>query len=296
MPVVKEDVVDQVTRGSTKDAPGGRGAGGVGAKASASRRDVLFVGSLAKGIAVLRAFAGTSGPLTLQEIAEGVGENRSSVQRSVYTLVQVGFLEMVPGARRYRPTVRCLELADAFMRCDPLVERAWPYLSYCHQTCEETVNLSKLVNRDIILVSRLPSRHVVSTKMNLGARAPAFCTAPGRAILAHLSDEAVEAALAPEYLRAFTIHTRTDPADIRARITEVRTQGYAIQSEELALGDLSIAAPVLDATGRAIAAVNVAVPTSRWTPDELEARVAPLVIETARAITRLSVIGAEEAG
>jgi len=258
------------------------------ASSTTAPRDVLFVASLAKGFDVLETFADAPGPLLLGEIAERLGQNRSSVQRSVHTLLQIGYLEQEEGSRRLRPSSRCLEMAHMFMRCDTLVDRAWPFLVDCNGRCKETVNLSQLIQSDIILVSRLPSRRPVSVKMSLGARAPAFCTAPGRAMLAFRPEDEVAAILDREVLPRFTPFTETDPAIIRDRLDAVRQLGFAIQSEELTRGDISIAAPILSADGLAIAAVNVSVPTSRWTAERLTQEIASLIQETAQAISRTS--------
>lgn len=253
---------------------------------AAPKRDVLFVASLAKGFEVLEAFSDAPGPLSVAEIAEAIGQNRSSVQRTVYTLVQIGYLEQEESSRRLRPSPRCLEMAHVFMRCDTIVDRAWPFLVDCHQRCTETVNLSQLTQSDIILVSRLPSLQTVSVKMNIGARAPAFCTAPGRAILAHRSEEELSAIVDQGELTAYTRHTLTDPAKIRDELARVREFGFAVQAEELTLGDISLAAPVLSASGSSIAAVNISVSAARWTSDRLVKEYSSLVQETAQAISR----------
>lgn len=236
-------------------------------------------------MSVLSLFADTARPMTLGAMAERLGLNRSSVQRSAYTFVQLGYLKYDRETRLYRPASRCLGLANGYMRCDDLIERATPLLRICHNECEETVNLSQLVDADIMLISRLPSRHVVSYELHQGARVPAFCTAPGRAMLAFSSTQLVDQVLEASDLRQYTQHTTTDINALRDELTEVRKNGYAIQSEELMIGDLSAAVPVLNNEGRAIAAINVAVPTSRWTAKRLEQEVVGLLIQTARAIT-----------
>ena len=249
-------------------------------------RDRLFVASVEKALKVLELFAVEGRPLPISQVAGGLSENRSSVQRSVSTLTALGYLDQDPDTRCYRPTAKCLLMANAFLRSDWLVQRAFPVLMECHRATDETVNLTRLIDTDVMLVSRLPSRHLVSIEMQVGSRAPAFCTAPGRAILAFLPMEEREAVLARSPIRPMTSFTCTDPAEIRDRIAAVRRTGYALQSQEMALGDISVAAPVLDADGRAIGAVNVAVPTSRWTVERLEREVARVVVQAARALTQ----------
>ena len=250
-----------------------------------TQRDPLLLSSLEKSMVILMAFAQQKRPMTLSALAKAVGLNRSSVQRSAYTFVKLGYLDYDAETKLYRPAPRCLELANGYLQCDWLTARASPFLRSCHNECEETVNLSQLVDTEIMLVNRLPSQHVVSYELHVGSRAPAYCTAPGRAILAHMPDDVVDKVLAESKFEQYTPHTVTDPDEIRALLAETRAKGYALQSEELMIGDLSAAAPVLNAQGQAIAAVNVAVPTSRWTIERLETEIVGLLIQTARAIT-----------
>ena len=257
-----------------------------GSAAVSPGRDRLFVASVEKALRVLEVFAGEGRALSIGQLAEASGDNRSSVQRSVSTLTALGYLDQDPDTRSYRPAAKCLSVANAFLRSDWLVQRAFPVLMECHRATDETVNLTRLIDTDVMLVSRLPSRHLVSIEMHVGSRAPAFCTAPGRAILAFLPETEREAVLARSDIVTLTSFTCTDPVEIRRRIEAVHRKGYALQSQEMAMGDISVAAPVLDARGRAVAAVNVAVPTSRWTADRLEREAAPVVVQAARALTQ----------
>jgi DNA-binding IclR family transcriptional regulator len=85
---------------------------------------------------------------------------------------------------------------------------------------------------------------------------------------------------------ARTPSTLTSVNAILERVALCRKQGYATNYEELFIGDMGIAAPVINSQGRAVAAVHLSPPTSRWTQEEAQAKLAPLVIECARAISR----------
>ncbi|MBV6657498.1 MAG: IclR family transcriptional regulator [Devosiaceae bacterium] len=249
--------------------------------------DPLFIASAGKALAILSLFQNETGPLSLAELAARSGYGRSAVQRLVHTLVKLGYMRQTRAGKLYRPTNRCLEFGNGFLRCDWLTERATPLLRALHNECEETVNLTQLVDADVMVVGRFPSRHIVSYEMHLGARLPAYCTAPGRALLAHQPPDVVDDVFANTEWRAHTQHTIYDPDAVRALIAETRVKGYTLQSQELIVGDLSCAVPVLDADGLAVAAINVALPTSRWTLERLEAEIVPQVIQTAHAITNV---------
>jgi DNA-binding IclR family transcriptional regulator len=110
-----------------------------------------------------------------------------------------------------------------------------------------------------------------------------YCTASGRAYLAALPPAAAQRIVRRSELKALTPHTLTDPAVILRRIHEAREAGYAWSDQECYRGDLSIAAAVLGVDGLPLAAVNISAPTSRWTLPDMHAKLAPLLLQTARA-------------
>jgi DNA-binding IclR family transcriptional regulator len=82
-----------------------------------------------------------------------------------------------------------------------------------------------------------------------------------------------------------TPRTVTALDDIAALLDDARRDGYATNQEELFIGDMSIAAPVLGSQGQPVAAVHVVAPTSRWTFDDARRKLAPAVIDCARGIS-----------
>lgn len=248
--------------------------------------DRLYVGAVRKALSVFYAFQERQDSLSLSEIADHTGIGRSAAQRFVHTLRLLGYLRQDPATRRYRLTARMLDFACAYMRNDPLVPAAFGYLREASRRTGETVNLTRRDDDQIIFVARFPSTTVISADLVIGSRLPVFCTSPGRAMLAHLSPAVVDDILSAGPLQPRTPHTITDPEDIRARLQEVRSNGFETAFEEAFTGDLSIAAPIFRKDGRVSAAVNIAVATPRWTRERMIEELAPVVVETARAITR----------
>ena len=245
----------------------------------------LFVNSLEKGFRVLRAFDESNRTLRLNDIAAMTGLGKSAAQRFVHSLHTLGYLRKDEATKQYSLSPRVLELGFTYLSTDPLVERSMPRLHECNKRCEESVNLSELHDTEIIYVARVPGRHVLSVDILLGTRFPAFCTAPGRAMLAFLPDEQVRDILDRSDRTALTPHTITARRAIMDRLAKVRAAGYELADQEVYVGDISVAAPVLDFSGRAVAAVNIAVPSPRWSPARVERELAPFAIETARVIS-----------
>ena len=263
--------------------PGVRMRTAVASEATPAARDPLFNLSVEKAFAVLGAFAGEQRALNLAAIATAARLTSSSAQRCVHTLVRLGYLRRDPQSRRWVLTSRTLSLGYPYLAGHPVIEQSTMHLVDLNQACGESVSLSEPDGTEMVYIARFPSHKRFFIHMPVGRRLPMYCTASGRAYLSALPRDEVLDILGRSALRPFTPHTLTDPARILEIVDSARELGYAWASQECYRGDLTLGAPILGANGRPIAAVNLSGPTSRWTLADLRARLAPVLIETARA-------------
>jgi len=252
----------------------------------------LFVGSVEKGLRVLTAFDVARRPMRLGEIAGATGLDMSAAQRFTATLEALGFLRK-DAFKRYHVTPKVFQLGFAYLQSETSIDTAVPFLQEAHRACEESVNFTQLDGTDVVWVVRLPSLHAVSVDVSVGARFPAYCTAPGRAILAHLPPAQALDILQRSNRARLTPYTKTDLGRILEAIAAARRDGVAVSNQECFLGDISTAAPVFDASGQVLGAVNIAVPASRWTPEQVSLRLSPLIVRTAAAISAAHLARAE---
>ncbi|MDA9497620.1 IclR family transcriptional regulator [Bradyrhizobium sp. CCBAU 11357] len=253
--------------------------------ATNEKESPLFIASFAKGLMLLSSFRGEYSSLSLVDMAEITGMNKSTVQRLAFTLEALGYFAKDPQTRRYRLTPKSLEIGTGYLQTSELVERANPYLHELNGTTGESCNLLEPCETDMIYVSRFAGHKQISVPIALGQRLPMYCSSAGRAFLAALSPAASDAILAQSKLQAFTHKTEIDPQALRAVIQEARAAGYATSNEQYYIGDIAVAAPIVNAQGDPLAALNVAVPFSRWTLDSVIEQLAPQVVNTARAIS-----------
>ena len=245
------------------------------------RRSTLFVTSFEKGLRVLAAFGRDRPQMGLRELCDATGLDASSVQRFAYTLHALGFLQKDERSRKYSLTPRVLDLGFAYLQSSSLIESATPLLYEANQQCGETLSLTELVGTEIVYVARAPGRHVISVDVLLGTRLPAFAAAAGRAFLAFMDRAAARAIIARSDLRKLTPHTEDNPARLLAQLDRIARKGYALASEQCYVGDISAAAPIFGPDGQPVAALNVSVPSSRWTGRQMEAELVPLLLQTA---------------
>ncbi len=254
--------------------------------AKAGSRSPLFIGSTEKAFKVLHAFDGPQRHMTLADIARAAKLDRSATQRFVYTLETLGYLRRMPETRNYALTSQVLQFSYRYIHANELIDRASPYLLEISRTLGETTNLHELDGPEVVFVARFPGQHLFNIDIVVGSRLPAFFTASGTAILSRLSEAELRDILARTELTQITPYTQTNPNVLMKRVRRAGEMGYAVITNETVMGDIAVAAAITDEHGRAVAAINVSVPTSRWTPEKAEAELAQHVQVAATSISK----------
>ena len=250
-------------------------------------RSPLFIQSVEKAFRVLNVFSHSDQYLGLKDIAAASGLDKSSAQRCTHTLTELGYLEQDTKTARFALGKRGLDLGFHFLRNHPLIAIGTPLLLQLRRDCGERTNLSLFDDLDLIYIIRLHGKREYPQYSTLiGRRMPTFCSAGGRAVLAHLPEDEMWDIIERSPRAQRTADTLTDPDAIAAEVGKARERGYGFVIGESAPNELTVAAAVLDAARRPIAAVHIAGSLSKWTPADYEPRFAPMVIEAARALSR----------
>jgi IclR family pca regulon transcriptional regulator len=257
---------------------------------SDDRRGKPYVASVGKCFQVLKAFRRGQTELRqrdlgLTEICKLSGLDKSAAQRFSETLVTLGYLEKDPNTRRYRPGIALIDFYYTFMVSHRLAQIAMPILIEASKVYDTTVNLCELEGTDAIYTVRIPQARASYGTMLAGRRVPAFCTAPGTVILAHMPKDEAEAVLAASDLRKITDHTLTDMGDLRRQMEEARRNGYHVSDRQSQTHNVSTAAPVLRQDGRAVAAVHIPGYAPQWDLQSVQEKLVPLAVDTARRIS-----------
>lgn len=239
-----------------------------------------MVQSLERAFAILDAVARQ--PAGVTALAERVGLPKSTAARLLATLEQVRAVERFDGVRwRIGPGVAALSIAASPER--GLVATARPFLAGLVAELGEDAGLGLPDGNAILYVDQVESDNPVQVRDWTGTRAPMHTVPSGLVLLAEWPEDALDAYLAGE-LVALTRRTLTDPTRLRERLAHVRRDGYAWGLEEFAEGIDSVAAPVRDARGKAIAAIHVHGPSYRFPPAGADESVAARVVAAARAV------------
>jgi len=219
--------------------------------------------------------------LRLTEACSYLGVAHSTAHRLLAMLIHHGFVQQDPQSRTYRPGPTLLEIGLAVVEKSDFRSRARPLLAELVDQFNETVHLMTLEGTKVRYVDAVESTRALRVAPRTGSLLPAHCTSGGKALLAELPDERIRAMYAdPGLIAPQTDRSVSSVPLLIAALDEVRANRYATNYEESEEGVGSVAIALRDAGGRALAAVAVAVPTTRLS-QEKRREIASVLIERA---------------
>jgi IclR family transcriptional regulator, KDG regulon repressor len=238
--------------------------------------------TVVKGLKMLEALASAEGPCALSDVARLCGVTKSNAHRLLKTLEECRYVRQDPKTRTYEPTLRLWELGTRIFNRLDLRVVAHAHLQSLAKATRESVHLSVFDHGEVIYVDKVDSVHAVRAYIGIGDRAPAYCTATGKAMLAFLPSEIVDRV--SQNLRPYTPNTMTDPRKLKLELARIRERGYAVTRGEWRPGVLGIAASVKSPSGAVIAGVGIAGPEERMRRSEITEQAA-IVLATAARIS-----------
>jgi IclR family transcriptional regulator, pca regulon regulatory protein len=232
------------------------------------------VRSLAKGFRILEAFKPDEAEMTLSQIAARTNLDSGTTFRLINTLVSLGYLARVDGARRYRLGLKVLDLGFSTIGGMDVVRNARPILRSLLDGIAYSANLDVLDGTEIVRVERVlrnvhrttGSQRIGLRSQGLGSRTSLECTVMGQAAMAYVAG-------------SYTIDEGT--------LTQIRKRGYVHRGGKGGDEDHIIAAASLDGEGRARAVVSVTCPNSVCSEEEFVSGYAKRLVHAARRIGRL---------
>ncbi len=244
-----------------------------------------LVGGLMRGIDVLRCFDRDHPTLSLGEVAKMLGWRRTEPFRFLHTLEAIGYLHRDPITKRYRLTTKVLEMGFDALANLPLPELAQPYLERLRDRTNGSAHVGILDGNEVVYIARAASRAILGSTIHIGSRLPAHATAMGKTLLASQSDASIRAWLEDNDLERFTTTTLAEVTTLLDDLAQIRARGYAVSNAEFELGIRSVAAPIVDASGEAIAAINVTASSSALDDATIAEIVVPAVREAASELS-----------
>lgn len=244
--------------------------------------DNYKVPNLEKGIAVLEYLSYSPKGKSLQDIKSTLDISQTTAYRILNTLVRLDYLIYDEDSKRYKLSMKMLNLGFRSMNEHNLMETVLPRLRDLRDMVKETVCFGVLGERKGIFIEQAQGHHTFRFMLSPGKPFELHCSAPGKAIMAYLPNTVRDRYLSYMEFTRFNERTITRAEDYLRELEEVRKQGYAIDNEEELSGVYCIGTPVFNYTGYPCGAVWISGPK-----DRLSEGVTANAIACIKEVTRL---------
>lgn len=207
----------------------------------------------------------------MTQLAGDLGLNKTTVFRLLNAMQKFEFIEKNPANEKYRLGLRLHELGCRALESRPLRNEAHIFLVELARLTNESVSIAVPEAGGIVCLDRVDCPDsIITARTPVGARFHPHCTAAGKAILAWLPDEEIQAIIKRNGMPRFTEMTHARLADLKKDLALTRHRGYATDSGELEKGLSGIAAPVFMRGSNLVAALGIAGPSGRFQLEEFE--------------------------
>lgn len=200
--------------------------------------------------------------LSLAQLTAACGLTKAATHTILANLVHRGYLVYDPIRRSYALGIHTWELGAHYLDSIDFLRLVQPVLRTLTDQTGETALLSRYIQGYVVYLATVPTTAPVSTYTILGARAPAYCTATGKAQLAFAPNDDIER-LCLQSKTQYTEYTITDPDALRNELHDIRSSGYAINRGEYSLDVTGVAAPLFSRSGDLVGGLGISGPAYR---------------------------------
>jgi IclR family transcriptional regulator, acetate operon repressor len=248
------------------------------------RESTPSIQSLDRGLIILEAVAGSNDPVSLAELTDLMGIDRSSVFRLANTLKRRGYLACPSGRKDYILGPSIWRLSRQYNWGGMLVKISHEQLRQLTARTGETGHLAVREGRQALFIDHVTSNHVIAVSGQTGELVPLHCTAHGKALLADLDKTQLQTLFGSASLKARTSGTIVSLDSLAESCAGIRQRGFATDDGEYQEGIRCVAAPIRDRDGAIIGSIGVSAPTARM-PLDRHVSVSEQVTQTARQIS-----------
>ncbi|QSE86737.1 IclR family transcriptional regulator [Rhodococcus koreensis] len=239
---------------------------------------------VSKAAAVLFAFTSDHPELPLRDVAKRAGLPPSTTRRLLVQLAEVGLISQQPATQRYRLSLQLARLGAVALSAFDIVELARPAMADLRDKVGEASILGRLSGSGVVYLAVTDAATPIRIAIQAGDIRPAHGSSIGKVMLAAMTNSELDAWLAAHELTPVTPNAHTTEDSLQLDLADVRRRGYALNYRESSLEFASVAAPIYDHTGTAVAALSIVGPAYRIHPEQLT-EVASDVIAAAARVT-----------
>jgi IclR family pca regulon transcriptional regulator len=241
-----------------------------------------FAQTLARGLSCLEVLADAPGPASVSELAKGMAVHRASARRILLTLESLGYVREDRGL--FSPSPKVLSLGRGMLSRTSVWTAVSSEVVAVANQLNEPCSISVLEGLEILFVSRDATRRIYTSRLGVGDRLPAHCSASGKMLLAMLPQEELDHRLDGVKLARHGPASITKPALLKRALAQARVEDFATAVDEMEDGTLSIAVPLRERSRRVVAAMSVASHRSRSSAEDLQKRTLPVLRQAAERV------------
>jgi DNA-binding IclR family transcriptional regulator len=208
--------------------------------------------ALDKGLDIIELLSGQDAGLGQSEIASALGRTVGEIFRMLMVLQDRGYVAREPASDRYVLTTFLFEIAHRIPKIRRLTAFAGPLMRALARSTNQSVHLVIASDENVLVIGQVDSPGYNTMAVRLGARIDLWEASSGRVILAFLPEDEVAG-----YFARVPLPASSSEENIRADLRKIRETGHEVRDSFLVRGVVNISAPIIDHSGRAIAALTI---------------------------------------
>ncbi len=228
-----------------------------------------IIQSIDRALQVLELFSLEKPEWGVTEISKVLNIYKSNVHNILSTFAEKGFVKKDSKTDKYKLGIKFFELGSVVIQNMDLRRIAHTYIEKLSKEFNETVHLGVLDEGRVISIEREESNKGLCSRIEIGRRAPLYCTAVGKAIMAYLSENEINLIIKEKELEKYTENTITTKEGLENEFKKIRKQGYAVDNMEHEEGVRCVASSIRDYSGGVIASMSVSGPAFRINEDNM---------------------------
>jgi DNA-binding IclR family transcriptional regulator len=241
--------------------------------------------SLERALDILECFSFQKRELSLSDITQMTGLNKTTVKRITANLLSRGYLQQNPVDKHYKLGMRLFEFGGIIFSSLSLRESSIEPMNRLQKLTDATVLLGTEMDRQLVYIDKREGGGMIRILSDIGWRRPLHYGMLGMTLMAYHDPKKNQRILEKTPLEAHTRYAITDRDAFSLRLETIRKYGYVLEKEEAVEGMIGIAAPIRNYSRQVIAAVGIAVPTAQRHSEKELNRLVEIVRETADEIS-----------
>ncbi len=245
-----------------------------------------IIKSVRKSLKLLRYIMSSTNEVSVNELVDEFGYNRSTIHHMLKTMKIEGFITQNKQTKNYNigseifnGWIKDRDMHNYLMRLKPIIKEIV-------NKCEETTNMFVRENDKAICVLGEESEQIIKAYLMIGREIPLYCTAAGRVMLAYLPENEVEKILQISGMKKYMKKTIVDKDKLYEELAKIREKGYAVEKEEFEELINAVGIPILNKENRPVAAVSVVGPIMRFTDEKIKECI-PFLLEKSKEMSEM---------